>query len=264
MQLDAVNVVRRASPRSRRLRAACAAPLCMGQNTQRLIRSRQKAPRNADLRSRPERETAVQAPVPYSRDAPTSVSIVAGDHVNFRAASYEWNGYEPWAILCRHRPDPQVPQDSVTHGSSAGNESQFRAMNSKHTRASWQFCSRSLVQCHEGTPTLVAESPGGVDGGGSIWTPVVDSWIPLACLAARDGRYASTRSTLPTARSAATPRACRIPLMKAARAACASCPPVAPPMLAATASAPPIEPTMSCAAAAGTWWPTRAELMCPW
>jgi hypothetical protein len=41
--------------------------------------SREKAPINPDLPPRPERETAGQAPVPYARDAPTSVSMVAGE-----------------------------------------------------------------------------------------------------------------------------------------------------------------------------------------
>jgi hypothetical protein len=37
-----------------------------------------KVPINPDLRPRSERETAGQAPVPYAREAPTSVSMVAG------------------------------------------------------------------------------------------------------------------------------------------------------------------------------------------
>ena len=45
----------------------------------RLSRSREKAPRNPDLRPRPECESAGQARVPYAGDAPTSVSMVAGE-----------------------------------------------------------------------------------------------------------------------------------------------------------------------------------------
>lgn len=42
----------------------------------KLSRSREKAPRNPDLRPWPERETAGQAPVPRAREAPTSGSMV--------------------------------------------------------------------------------------------------------------------------------------------------------------------------------------------
>ena len=48
------------------------------QRTQMVSRSREKAPRNADPSPMAERETAGRAPVPYARDAPTSVSMVAG------------------------------------------------------------------------------------------------------------------------------------------------------------------------------------------
>jgi len=51
-----------------------------GAGMQKLNRSREEAPINPDLRCRLERETAGQAPVPYTRDTPTSVSMVAGVH----------------------------------------------------------------------------------------------------------------------------------------------------------------------------------------
>ncbi len=45
----------------------------------KLSKSREIAPRNPDLRPRPERETAGQRPVPYARGEPTSGSMVAGE-----------------------------------------------------------------------------------------------------------------------------------------------------------------------------------------
>jgi hypothetical protein len=60
------------------LTGACAAPPCIGQRKQRVSKSREKAPINGNSEVSPERETAGQAPVPYARDAPTSVSTVAG------------------------------------------------------------------------------------------------------------------------------------------------------------------------------------------
>jgi hypothetical protein len=45
----------------------------------RLGRSREKAPINPIFSILAKRETAGQAPVPYARDAPTSVSMVAGE-----------------------------------------------------------------------------------------------------------------------------------------------------------------------------------------
>ena len=54
--------------------------------TAKLSRSQEKAPRNPDLRPRPERETAGQAPVPYAREALTSVSMCGGGSVDSLAA----------------------------------------------------------------------------------------------------------------------------------------------------------------------------------
>ena len=70
-------------------------------------RSREKAPINPIFGISVQRETAGQAPVPYAREAPASVSMVAGEPVNLRAAINEPNSYPamghplPPSQLCR-------------------------------------------------------------------------------------------------------------------------------------------------------------------
>jgi hypothetical protein len=63
--------------------------------------SREKAPRNPDLRPRPGRETTGQAPVPYAQDAPTGVSIVAGAKCN-RATFALQMRRSPWWERCAY------------------------------------------------------------------------------------------------------------------------------------------------------------------
>ena len=69
-------------PRNSSAKATCAATAGMVLHRARLSRSRVKAPRNPDLRRRPEHEAAGQAPVPYPREAPTSVSMAVSGEID--------------------------------------------------------------------------------------------------------------------------------------------------------------------------------------
>jgi hypothetical protein len=76
-----------ANPHRRGRTRGVTVPPCHGHGTQRVSRSREKAPRNPTLAHSVEREGAGQAPVHYARDAPTSGSMVTGRTLNDRPPS---------------------------------------------------------------------------------------------------------------------------------------------------------------------------------
>jgi hypothetical protein len=79
-----------------------------------VIRPREKAPRNPDLRRRPERETAGQAPVLYARDALTSGSMVAGVHDHRAPLDYKPD------ITAGHGACPMQPPGRLPYSAHAG------------------------------------------------------------------------------------------------------------------------------------------------
>jgi hypothetical protein len=97
-------------PRNRSVRAARVRATLHMLHTQGLSRSPQTVPTNTETAD----QTCWSAACAYARRRRKRPYLAAGEHVNFRAPSYERNSQERWAILYRHPDGPGVPQHSVT------------------------------------------------------------------------------------------------------------------------------------------------------